>query len=146
MGLSEDVKEEYKELFGLFDKEETGKLESSMVGTMLRACGLNPSEAEVEELTKKADPKGSGSFDVASFLSIMDGHGIRNDSQDDVIEAFRVFDNEGKGKIPATELRAILVNMGEKMSEEDADAAIAAATVEGGKIDYEEYVSMLASK
>lgn len=146
MGLSDDAKEEYTEMFGLFDKEDTGKLETSMIGTLLRACGLNPSEAEVEEKQKIADPKGSGTIDAAAFLTVMDGHGIKNDSQDDVIEAFRVFDNEGKGKIPATELRAILINMGEKMSEEDADAAIAAATVNEGKIDYEEFVAQLASK
>ena len=48
---------------------------------------------------------GSGSVDFAEFLNMMAKKMEDNDSEEEVKEAFRVFDTEGQGHIATSELR-----------------------------------------
>lgn len=42
----------YKEAFALFDKRGTGRVALESLGDLLRACGQNPTLAEIAELEK----------------------------------------------------------------------------------------------
>ena len=42
----------YKEAFALFDKRGTGRVELESLGDLLRACGQNPTMAEVSDLER----------------------------------------------------------------------------------------------
>ena len=44
----------YKEAFALFDKRGTGRVKLEDLGDLLRACGQNPTLAEISELEKAA--------------------------------------------------------------------------------------------
>ena len=147
MPLSDEIKEEYTEVFKLFDKEEKGKIESVHIASIVRALGLNPSEAEVAELIKKADPSGSGTIGVDAVFTVMEGHGIENDSEDAILAAFKIFDNQGKGKIAATELTAICKNMGEPFTDEEAEQMMAAMDIDdAGEVNYAEWLrTMMAA-
>jgi calmodulin len=46
---------EVREIFELFDKNSSGRVSVSELGTIVRALGLNPTEAEVIEMIKKVD-------------------------------------------------------------------------------------------
>lgn len=147
MGLSDEIKEEYTECFKLFDKDEDGKIESAEIASVVRALGLNPSEAEIAEMIKKADPKGAGTIGVDAVFTVMEGHGIENDSEDAILAAFKIFDNQGNGKIAATELCAIVKNMGEPFSDEEGEQMMALMDVgDDGNVDYAEWLkTMLAA-
>ena len=143
MGLSEETKEEYTECFKLFDKDEDGKIDATEIASVVRALGLNPSQPEVEAMLKKVAPNG-GQVGVDAIFTVMDGHGIVNDSEEQVIEAFRIFDNQGNGKIAASELKAIYCNMGEPFNEEEAEQLMAALPIDDkGYVDYVEWTKML---
>ena len=43
----------------------------------------------------------------------------RTDSQDDIMGCFRIFDKEGNGFISAAELRHIMTNIGDRMTDEE---------------------------
>ena len=59
------------------------------------------------------------------------------DIEDQIREAFKVFDKEDKGYIPAVELRYIMTHLGDKLSDEDVDEMIQEVDVDGdGMIDY----------
>ena len=144
MGFSDEEKEEMTELFKLFDKDEDGKIDIDELGSVVRALGLNPSQAEVEEMKKKVG--GGPQIGVEAVFTIMDNHGIKNDTEDMILEAFKIFDNQGQGKIPLSELKAIFKNMGEPFSDEEAEAMAAAAPVDGsGYVEYEEFMKMMLS-
>ncbi|KAI8988117.1 hypothetical protein BDF20DRAFT_853918 [Mycotypha africana] len=65
--------------------------------------------------------------------------------QEEIKETFRVFDNDGNGYISETELRHIMASVGEKLSQNELDAMLREADVDGdGQINYEEFVKMLA--
>lgn len=44
----------YKEAFSLFDKRGTGRVSLDSLGDLLRACGQNPTLAEIRDLEKQA--------------------------------------------------------------------------------------------
>ena len=63
------------------------------------------------------------------------------------VDAFRVFDKDGNGYISAAELRHVMTNLGEKLTDEEVDEMIREADIDGdGQVNYEEFVTMMTSK
>jgi len=69
------------------------------------------------------------------------------DTEEELIEAFKVFDRDGNGLISAAELRHVMTNLGEKLTDEEVDEMIREADIDGdGHINYEEFVRMMMAK
>jgi hypothetical protein len=65
------------------------------------------------------------------------------DSEEEILEAFKVFDKDGNGFISAAELRHVMTNLGEKLTDEEVDEMIREADIDGdGQINYEEFVKV----
>ena len=61
-----------------------------------------------------------------------------NFSEEEIREAFRVFDKDGNGFISAAELRHVMTNLGEKLTDEEVDEMIREADIDGdGQVNYE---------
>lgn len=89
----------------------------------------------------------SGLVDFPSFVSVMARKIKDVDNEEELREAFRIFDKEGNGFLTASELRHIMMNLGEKLTEEECDEMIREADIMGdGNINYEEFVTMMMSK
>lgn len=59
-------------------------------------------------------------------------------SEEEIKDAFRVFDKEGNGYIGAAELRHVMTNLGERLTMEEVDEMIREADLTGdGQINYE---------
>jgi len=72
--------------------------------------------------------------------------GNRMDSEEELLSAFKVFDKDGNGFISPTELRRIMMNLGETLTDEEVDEMIRGADMDGdGQINYEEFVTMTMS-
>ena len=60
------------------------------------------------------------------------------DSEEELREAFRVFDKDGNGFISAAELRHVMTNLGEKLTDDEVDEMIKEADLDGdGMVNYE---------
>lgn len=58
-----------------------------------------------------------------------------------------MFDRDGNGLISAAELRHVMTNLGEKLTEEEVDEMIREADIDGdGHINYEEFVRMMMAR
>ena len=63
---------------------------------------------------------------------------MNSDTNEEIQEAFRVFDRDGDGFISAAELKHVMNNLGEKLTDEEVDQMIIDADRDGdGKIDFE---------
>lgn len=49
---NEQASTNYKEAFSLFDRRGTGRVSVELLGDLLRACGQNPTLAEISDLEK----------------------------------------------------------------------------------------------
>uniref|UniRef100_A0A8C4SIW1 EF-hand domain-containing protein n=1 Tax=Erpetoichthys calabaricus TaxID=27687 RepID=A0A8C4SIW1_ERPCA len=69
------------------------------------------------------------------------------DTEEEMHEAFNVFDKDGNGSISAAELQQVITNLGEKLTDEEIDAMIREADVDGdGQVNYEDFVQMMILK
>lgn len=68
------------------------------------------------------------------------------DSEEEIREAFRVFDKDGNGFISAAELRHVMTNLGEKLTDEEVDEMIREADIDGdGQVNYEGELIILSA-
>ncbi|XP_061496310.1 calmodulin-like protein 3 [Rhineura floridana] len=142
--LTEEQLTEYKEAFSLFDKDGDGTITTKELGTVMRSLGHNPTEAELQSMINEVDTNASGMVDFAEFLSLMAKQSKDSESEEEIREAFRVFDKEGNGYISAAELRHVMTNLGEKLTDEEVDEMIKEADVDrDGRVNYEEFVRVM---
>ncbi|KAF1319348.1 Calmodulin, partial [Globisporangium splendens] len=145
--LTEEQIAEFKEAFSLFDKDGDGTITTKELGTVMRSLGQNPTEAELQDMINEVDADGNGTIDFPEFLTMMARKMKDTDSEEEILEAFKVFDKDGNGFISAAELRHIMTNLGEKLTDEEVDEMIREADIDGdGQINYEEFVKMMMSK
>lgn len=136
---------DFQEAFGLFDRDSDGYVSSDEVGVVIRSLGGIVTDAEIKELVQQFEEK-NGMIDFGDFLALMATVMVKKESSDELLEAFKVFDRDGNGFISAAELRHVMMNLGEKLSEDDVDEMIREADVAStGQVDYTEFVKMITS-
>jgi len=116
--LTDEQIAEFKEAFSLFDKDGDGTITTKELGTVMRSLGQNPTEAELQDMINEVDADGNGTIDFPEFLTMMARKMKDTDSEDEIKEAFKVFDKDGNGFISAAELRHVMTNLGEKLTDE----------------------------
>jgi len=55
-------------------------------------------------------------MDFATFVHVLDKHSRLEKCQQDIVDAFKAHDPSGHGAVPASELRHILTQFGDKMT------------------------------
>jgi len=142
--LTEEQIAEFKEAFSLFDKDGDGTITMEELGTVLRSLGQNPTEAELQDMMNWVDAAGNGTIDFPEFLELMARKMKDTDTEEELIEAFKVFDTNGNGYISAAELKQVMTNLGEKLTDNEVDEMIREADVDGdGQVNYEDFVEMM---
>jgi calmodulin len=126
-----------------------GTITSKELGTVMRSLGQSPTEEELREMVKEVDADGSGAIDFQEFLTLLarqmrEANGA---DEDELREAFRVFDQDQNGFISRDELRHVLQNLGERLSDDELAEMLREADVDGdGQINYTEFAKVMLAK
>lgn len=135
---------EVQDAFNLFDRERRGYVTSKDVSSVMRQLGMSVTEQELQEMIAEVDTDGNGTMDFPEFLAMMARKIDSDDGEEECKEAFRVFDKEGNGFISGAELRHIMTNIGDKMTDAEVTEMIQKADIDGDEqINYEEFVKMM---
>ena len=79
---------------------------------------------------------GDGELDFVEFVTMMMKR-MSNQSEEELREAFAVFDKDNKGYLTHDELRFAMINRGNPMTEEEVQEMIDEADADkDGKVDY----------
>ncbi|XP_064610593.1 neo-calmodulin-like [Liolophura sinensis] len=141
--------QELREAFRLFDKDGDGSITTGELGTVMRNLGQYPSSDELEQMLTEIDIDGDGTFSFEEFVQVMANMGglsenTEENEEEELRQAFKVFDKSGCGYICASDLRAVLQCMGEDLTEEEIDEMIAEVDIDGdGRIDFEEFIACM---
>jgi calmodulin len=123
----------------------------------MRSLGQNPSESELQDMINEVDADNNGTIDFPGtpsalpsastkltrpeFLTMMARKMKDTDSEEEIREAFKVFDRDNNGFISAAELRHVMTSIGEKLTDDEVAEMIREADQDGdGKIDCASFV------
>ncbi|KAF5206380.1 Calmodulin-related protein [Thalictrum thalictroides] len=142
--LTEEQIIEFEEAFNLFDKDGDGCITIDELATVIRSLDQNPTEEELLDMINEVDVDGNGTIEFEEFLNLMAKKMKETDADEELKEAFKVFDKDQNGYISATELRHVMINLGEKLTDEEVEQMIREADLDGdGQVNYEEFVRMM---
>jgi len=145
--LSEEKIAEFRAAFELFDRDRDGKITTKELGTVIRNLGQNPTEVELAEMIAEVDLDGNGTIDFKEFLGLMVRKWSDTDMNEELFEVFKVFDTNGDGYITTQELRYVITQLGEVVTNEEIDEMISEGDTDNdGKIDYDEFIRMMLTK
>ncbi|CAO0793241.1 unnamed protein product [Mucor circinelloides] len=137
--------EETREAFMLFDKDNNGTIDVSELGAVMRSLNMSPTESELKDMINEVDGNGNGSIEFDEFVAMLSRKRRELESQEEILETFRVFDRDGDGYISESELRNIMASLDEKLTEDELNVMLREADTDGdGQVNYEEFVKMLA--
>lgn len=137
---------EFKEAFQIFDKDGDGSITIKELDIVMRTLGQETSEEILKKMIKEVDDDESQTIDFREFLGLMERKIRENDTEAELLEAFKIFDRDNNGLISLQELRFVMTK-GEKLKEEEINDLIREADVNGdGYIDYEEFVRAMMSQ
>lgn len=146
MGLTSEQLAECKEAFSLFDTDGDNFISTRDVGTVMRSVGCSPTEAEVGDIVSRVDKSGSGQVSYNDFEKLLGEFLAKDqgDPEEELLEAFKVFDKDGNGRISAVELRHVVTSLGEKLSEPEVTELLHEADIDSdGMLDYRAFTRVL---
>ncbi|KAM5547973.1 calmodulin-like protein 3 [Rosa sericea] len=114
---------ELKRVFATFDKNSDGFITKQELKESLKNIRVFMSDEEVEEMVNKVDANGDGLIDFSEFCLLCQGQSIVNggedgneasevDQEEELREAFGVFDKDKDGLISVEELGVVLCSLG----------------------------------
>ncbi len=142
--LTEEQKQEIKEAFDLFDTDGSEKIDAKELKVAMRALGFEPKNEEIKKMISDIDKDGSGTIDFPEFLEMMTAKMSSRDSKEEILKAFRLFDDDETGKITLKNLRRVAKEIGENMTDEELQEMIEEADLDGdNEIDMEEFLRIM---
>ncbi|KAA3486406.1 hypothetical protein Goshw_019056 [Gossypium schwendimanii] len=142
--MSEELIAEFQEAFCLFDKDGDGCITMEELAIAIKSLDQNPTQEELQNMINEVDSNGNGTIEFGEFLNLMATKMKEAEAEDELKEAFRVFDKDQDGYISPYELRLVMMNIGEKLTDEELEQMIREADLDGdGQVNYEEFVRMM---
>jgi len=157
--LSEEQREEIAEAFALFDLDKDKRIDYHELKVAMKALGFEVPKSEILALLQthgssstalKAQGQQSSGYQhsklllpLAAFQNLMAVRILARDPREEILRAFELFDEGGKGKISLADLRRVARELGEGLQEEELVAMIEEFDLDGdGMIDREEFLGI----
>ncbi|CEF60196.1 G protein-coupled receptor, rhodopsin-like family and EF-hand domain and EF-hand domain pair and GPCR, rhodopsin-like, 7TM domain-containing protein [Strongyloides ratti] len=149
--LTTEQIEQFKKYFNMFDKENKGYIRATQVGQILRTMGQAFEERDLKQLIKQFDADGSGEIEFEEFAAMVANFVVSGDDnaglEEELREAFRLYDKEGNGYINVSDLREILRALDDNITEEELDEMITEIDSDGsGTVDFDEFMEMMSGE
>lgn len=142
--LTEEQKQEIKEAFDLFDTDGSGTIDAKELKVAMRALGFEPKKEEIRRMIADVDKDGSGVIDFTEFLDMMTVKMADRDPREEMLKAFRLFDDDETGRISFKNLKRVVKELGENMTDEEIQEMIDEADRDGdGEISEEEFMRIM---
>ncbi|KAB0792059.1 hypothetical protein PPYR_14020 [Photinus pyralis] len=149
VAINNELERRIADVFEAFDHSGNKTIDIREVGTVVRALGCCPSEAEIQEiLLAIEDPTMPGCIHLSKFLphvaQMITEHRYEPASPAKLLEAFQVLDPENKGSITRDYISILMTQDGEPFSQEELDEMLEIAIdPQTNTVPYEYYLNKL---
>ncbi|XP_017061366.1 calmodulin-1 [Drosophila ficusphila] len=138
--------EEIREAFNLYDTNRSGSVSIKQLGGVMRHLGEILTEAEIYDLANEAGTEFNNQVDFKDFLFVMSKRLEEQNSLASLKQAFRILDRNEVNYITISEIKTVMTNLGEKMSDEDLHEMFQDIDVDrDGKIFFNDFVAAMRS-
>uniref|UniRef100_A0A1I8G549 Centrin 3 n=3 Tax=Macrostomum lignano TaxID=282301 RepID=A0A1I8G549_9PLAT len=146
--LSSEQKAEIKDAFELFDSDNDNAITYHEFKVALRALGFDLKKSEVAKLVQDYNVKDdSGKLSQADFTEIVTDMLLDRDPTDEIVRAFKLFDDDDSGKITFRNLKKVAKELGENMSDQELRAMIEEFDKDGDSaISLEEFMAIMTGE
>lgn len=145
--LTAEQIQEFRQAFDIIDRNGDGAITADDLATVMRAIGQSPTSGELTDMIREVDADGNDNIDFTEFLALMSRQMRQSDIDDELREAFRVFDRDNDGFILPQDLRTLLISLGLDSSAEVIRRMINEADRnKDGKIDFNEFRALALGK
>merc|ERR1711994_879895 len=121
-----------------------GTIDAKELKVAMRALGFEPKKEEIKKMISDIDKDGSGTIDFNEFLEMMTTKMSEKDSREEILKAFRLFDDDETGFITLKNLRRVAKEIGENMTDEELQEMIDEADRDGdGQVSEEEFLRIM---
>ncbi|XP_055371479.1 troponin C [Condylostylus longicornis] len=144
--MAEDQESVLRKAFQMFDSKKCGRIEKEKVRTILNTLGHRFDDTELDELLDAEDVEGDGKLNFESFCRVAYHFQEEDDEaiQQELKEAFRLYDKEGNGFIPTSSLKEILAALDDQLNNDQLNEMIAEIDTDGsGTVDFDEFMEMM---
>ena len=95
-------------------------------------------------MIQEVDSDGNGKIEFSEFLSMMSRKMGTRSFNEEALEAFKVLDKDSSGSISESELRQIMNNIGEDVTDEEIKEMMNEADLDGdGQVSFEEFAAII---
>ena len=108
---------------------------------MLRYLGRIHTPGEVQDMLSKHGS--GGGMDSGSFVRMMSNAAEAAENKAAILEAFGVFDKDGSGVLSAAEIRHVLGNLGDRLSEEEVQGMVAECLDGQPTLNYNSFINRM---
>ncbi|KAF2493493.1 EF-hand [Lophium mytilinum] len=164
--LSEEQREEIVEAFNLFDLDQDKHIDYHELKVAMKALGFDLPKSEIhsilqahgvpsnpQPMSKSKNAAGSSQqpyqppprllLPLASFQTLMAARIRDRHPQEEILRAFDLFDEGGKGSITVQDLKRVARELGEGLQDEELEAMIEEFDMDGdGAISRDEFVGI----
>ena len=118
----------------MIDANRDGIIDVGDLQSTFESLGVDSMDSKVLEGMVSEAP---AQINFTVFLNMLADKLHGTDSEDVILNAFKLFDPEGKGTIPKDYLGDVLTSQADRFSKEELDSMMAAAPIDAdGNLDY----------
>merc|ERR1712034_123035 len=122
----------------------SGTIDVKELKVAMRALGFEPKKEEVKRMIAEIDKDGSGQVDFMEFMDLMTVKMAERDPREEILKAFKLFDDDNTGKISFKNLKRVAKELGENMTDDELQEMIDEADRDGdGEINEQEFIRIM---
>ncbi len=145
--LSEEKIAEFRCAFQLFDKDSNGEIDTIDLRNILKKLRYDPSDDDLKDMIKEVDTNKDGKVQFHEFLELMSHKMKDHDSEEEMLEAFKIFDIDNTGYVTKDDFKVVMNHLGEAMTPDELDEMIKDNDDDGdGQLNFEEFKKMMTFK
>merc|ERR1711907_315216 len=134
-------KQEIKEAFDLFDTDGSGNIDVKELTVAMKALGCEPKPGEIEKMIADVDDDGSGEIGFPEFLQMMTDKILNKDPKDDLLKAFRLFDDDQTGFVTFKNVKRVAKETNQTLDDNELQEMLDGADKDGdGQLNEEEWL------
>ncbi|XP_075242949.1 neo-calmodulin-like [Convolutriloba macropyga] len=148
LNLSEEVLDEYREAFAVFDKEGEGVITRKILTSTMQSLGQNPTEAEIQDMIKDVDVDGNGEVDFEEFVLMLHRRMTEKiDPKEELKDIFAILDRDSNGLVSRHELKYMMTQLGVPLTDKDVDVLMNDIDIDkDGHMSFDDFMNYMKTK